>query len=67
MPGFASGPVRQNLYILYVMLARTSRQGTETIITDRSLLIARLLRLDTTAAIERLTAEGVIAVVPVSL
>lgn len=38
-----------------------ARQGTEVIITDRGLPVARLLGLDTTAAIERLTAEGVIA------
>lgn len=38
-----------------------ARQGAEVIITDRGLPVARLLGLDTTAAIERLTAEGVIA------
>ncbi len=38
-----------------------ARQGAEVIITDRGLPVARLLGLDSTAAIERLTAEGVIA------
>jgi prevent-host-death family protein len=38
-----------------------ARQGTEVIITDRGLPVARLLGLDTTTAIERLTADGVIA------
>ena len=38
-----------------------AREGTEVIITDRGLPIARLLGLDTTSVIERLTAEGVIA------
>jgi len=38
-----------------------ARQGAEVIITDRGLPVARLLGLDTTPAIERLTAEGVIA------
>jgi prevent-host-death family protein len=37
-----------------------ARQGTEVIITDRGLPVARLLGLGTTTAIERLTAEGVI-------
>jgi prevent-host-death family protein len=37
-----------------------ARQGTEVIITDRGVPIARLLGLGTTATIERLTAEGVI-------
>jgi prevent-host-death family protein len=37
-----------------------AREGTEVIITDRGLPIARLLGLSTTSAIERLTAEGVI-------
>jgi prevent-host-death family protein len=40
-------------------LAR-ARAGTEVIITDRGLPVARLLGLETTTAIERLTAEGVI-------
>jgi prevent-host-death family protein len=40
-------------------LAR-AREGTEVIITDRGLPVARLLGVDTTTAIERLTAEGVI-------
>jgi prevent-host-death family protein len=38
-----------------------ARQGAEVVITDRGLPVARLLGLDTTSAIERLTAEGVIA------
>jgi prevent-host-death family protein len=38
-----------------------ARQGTEVIITDRGLPVARLLGLDATTAIERLTADGVIA------
>jgi prevent-host-death family protein len=38
-----------------------ARQGAEVIITDRGLPVARLLGLETTPAIERLTAEGVIA------
>jgi len=37
-----------------------ARQGTEVIITDRGLPIARLLGLSTTTTIDRLTAEGVI-------
>ena len=37
-----------------------ARQGSEVVITDRGLPIARLLGLSTTATIERLTAEGVI-------
>jgi prevent-host-death family protein len=37
-----------------------ARQGTEVIITDRGLPVARLLGLGATATIERLTAEGVI-------
>jgi prevent-host-death family protein len=38
-----------------------ARQGTEVIVTDRGLPVARLLGLDTATTIERLTAEGVIA------
>lgn len=38
-----------------------ARNGAEVIITDRGLPVARLLGLDTTPAIERLTAQGVIA------
>jgi prevent-host-death family protein len=38
-----------------------ARQGAEVIITDRGLPVARLLGIETAAAIERLTAEGVIA------
>ena len=37
-----------------------ARQGTEVVITDRGLPVARLLGLSTTATIDRLTAEGVI-------
>jgi prevent-host-death family protein len=36
------------------------RAGTEVVITDRGLPVARLLGLETTTVIERLTAEGVI-------
>ncbi len=38
-----------------------AREGAEVIITDRGLPVARLLGLDTTTAIERLTTDGVIA------
>jgi len=38
-----------------------AREGTEVIITDRGLPVARLTGLNTTTTIERLTAEGVIA------
>jgi prevent-host-death family protein len=37
-----------------------ARGGTELVITDRGVPVARLLGLTTTAALERLTAEGVI-------
>ncbi|HXF22217.1 MAG TPA: type II toxin-antitoxin system prevent-host-death family antitoxin [Streptosporangiaceae bacterium] len=37
-----------------------ARQGTEVVITDRGVPVARLLGVGATAAIERLTAEGVI-------
>ena len=37
-----------------------ARQGEEVIVTDRGLPVARLLGLSSTAALERLTAEGVI-------
>lgn len=37
-----------------------AREGSEIIITDRGLPVARLLGLDTTSAIERLTNDGVI-------
>jgi prevent-host-death family protein len=37
-----------------------ARAGTEIIITDRGLPVARLLGLETTTVIERLTNEGVI-------
>ena len=38
-----------------------ARQGTEVIVTDRGLPVARLLGIDTATTIERLTADGVIA------
>jgi prevent-host-death family protein len=38
-----------------------AHQGDEVVITDRGLPVARLLGIGTTAVIERLTAEGVIA------
>lgn len=38
-----------------------AREGEEVIITDRGLPVARLLGLETTAAIDRLTADGVIS------
>lgn len=37
-----------------------ARAGTEVVITDRGVPVARLLGLATTATLERLTAEGVI-------
>ena len=37
-----------------------ARAGAELIITDRGLPVARLLGLETTTTIERLTADGVI-------
>jgi prevent-host-death family protein len=37
-----------------------ARGGTELVITDRGVPVARLLGLTTTAALERLTADGVI-------
>jgi prevent-host-death family protein len=37
------------------------REGDEVIITEHGMPIARLLALDSTATLERLTAEGVIA------
>jgi prevent-host-death family protein len=37
-----------------------ARGGDEVVITDRGVPVARLLGLTTTAALERLTAEGVI-------
>lgn len=37
-----------------------ARAGDEVVITDRGVPVARLLGLDTTANLERLTAEGVI-------
>jgi prevent-host-death family protein len=37
-----------------------AREGQELIITDRGVPVARLLGLSTTAALERLAAEGVI-------
>lgn len=38
-----------------------ARSGHEIVITDRGVPVARLLGLDTTATLERLTAEGVIS------
>lgn len=38
-----------------------AREGTELVITDRGVPVARLLGLTTTATLERLSAEGVIA------
>ena len=37
-----------------------ARQGTEVIITDRGLPVARLLGLTATATLERLAADGII-------
>jgi prevent-host-death family protein len=37
------------------------REGTELVITDRGVPVARLLGITATATLERLTAEGVIA------
>jgi prevent-host-death family protein len=37
------------------------REGTELVITDRGVPVARLLGLTATATLERLTADGVIA------
>ena len=37
-----------------------AREGTELVITDRGVPVARLLGLTTTATLERLTKEGVI-------
>jgi prevent-host-death family protein len=41
-------------------LAR-AREGHEIVVTDRGLPVARLLGVDATASLERLTAEGVIS------
>jgi prevent-host-death family protein len=38
-----------------------ARHGEEVVITDRGVPVARLLGLDSTATLERLTDEGVIA------
>jgi prevent-host-death family protein len=38
-----------------------ARAGTEVVITDRGVPVARLLGLTSTAVLERLTAEGVIS------
>lgn len=38
-----------------------ARTGTEVVITDRGVPVARLIGLSTTATIERLTAEGIIS------
>jgi prevent-host-death family protein len=40
---------------------RRARLGTDVIITDRGVPVARLLGLGATATLERLTAEGVIS------
>lgn len=37
------------------------RRSPEVVITDRGVPVARLMGLDTTATLERLTAEGVIS------
>ncbi|HEX6165697.1 MAG TPA: type II toxin-antitoxin system prevent-host-death family antitoxin [Acidimicrobiales bacterium] len=41
-------------------LAR-AREGEEVVVTDRGVPVARLLGLDATSALERLTEQGVIA------
>jgi len=38
-----------------------AREGTEVVVTDRGVPVARLLGLDATDTLERLTADGVIA------
>jgi prevent-host-death family protein len=38
-----------------------ARAGTDVVITDRGVPVARLTGLNTTATIERLTAEGIIS------
>jgi prevent-host-death family protein len=38
-----------------------AREGQEVVVTDRGLPVARLLGIDATALLERLTAEGVIS------
>lgn len=38
-----------------------ARDGTDVVITDRGTPVARLVALDSTPAIERLTAEGIIS------
>lgn len=38
-----------------------AREGTEVVVTDRGVPVARLLGLDATDTLERLTVEGVIA------
>jgi len=40
---------------------RRARSGTEVVITDRGVPVARLTGLNATATIERLTAEGIIS------
>jgi len=37
-----------------------AREGSEVVITDRGMPVARLLGISTTAALERLAAEGII-------
>ena len=38
-----------------------ARDGDEVVVTERGVPVARILGLDTTATLERLTAQGVIA------
>jgi prevent-host-death family protein len=38
-----------------------AREGTEVVVTDRGVPVARLLGLDATDTLERLTADGIIA------
>jgi prevent-host-death family protein len=38
-----------------------AREGTEVVVTDRGVPVARLLGLEATSTLERLTVEGVIA------
>lgn len=39
----------------------TVRDGTEIVITDRGMPVARIVAIDSTPAIDRLTAEGIIS------
>ena len=38
-----------------------AREGTDVVITDRGTPVARIVALDSTSVIERLTAEGIIS------